>query len=427
MASILPFRGIYFNFKKANNLKKVTCPPYDVISPQEQDRFYRLHPYNVIRLILGKESPKDNGKDNRNIRAAHFFKTWVSKEILKQEFSPAIYVYRLTYPYGNRQHTSLGFIALSRLEDWQRKKVLPHEDTFAKFKTDRLNLLRATKANFESILSLYPSSAKIEKILKKAVKSRPMMKFKDEQNIEHTVYSLSDPRDIAVIKKEMAKKILFIADGHHRYQAALNFSRELSRSKPLSNGQMSNYMMMTFMDMSKSNLTILPTHRVVYNLPGFSHKKLFDNLALYFTIEKVSARALSLRLKERKNKNVTFGLCLKGGQYFILTLKPKLNINKLVREEKSLAWKKLDVSILQKLILERLDGFNPDKNLFYTRSAEEALRKVKDGSAQMAFLLNPTTIEDIKAVASRGEKMPHKSTYFFPKLRSGLIMRKIEN
>ncbi len=426
MADIISFRGIYFKPQKENKLKNVTCPPYDVISPKRQEYFYRLHPHNVIRLILGRKKSSDTKAINRHSRAAKYFKDWLNTGILEKEKSPCIYIYRQKYSFQNKRYSPVGFIALSRLESWREKKILPHEVIFSKYKNDRLQLLRASKANFESILALYPHSARIEKILRKGIVSRPFLKIIDEEKVEHAIYPLSSLKEISVIKKEMKKRPLFIADGHHRYQAALNFSREVNRSKSPPKYKKADYLMVTFMDMERSKLTIFPTHRIVSKLPRFSSKRFLDSLRPYFQVEKVSSKIFYQQLKKEAGGQTAFGLFLGGDNYFLIKLKTRLDLKRLIKEKKSTAWKKLDVAILHKLIFDKVLKGRANNYLSYTRSAKEAERKVKTGQAKMAFFLNPTKIEDIQSIASRGERMPPKSTYFYPKLRSGLIMREID-
>ena len=426
MVDIKPFRGIYFELKKAKPLKKLTCPPYDIISPKDQEHFYRLHPYNVVRLVLGKNRSTDSKDSNRNSRSGRYFQNWLKKGILEKETNPIIYIYRQRYTFRNKVYAPLGFMALSRLEDWRRKKVLPHEVTFDKFKIDRLKLLRRTKANFESILALYSHSARIEKVLKKAVKSPPFLKILDEDRVEHAIYRLSNKREIAMIQREMKKRPLFIADGHHRYQASLDFSREAARSKTSLKYKAAHYIMVTFMDMERSNLTIFPTHRLVGRLPRFSSKQFFESLEPCFQVKKVSAGNFHSQLKKEGKRFTAFGLYLGGDQYFLIKLKPQIDLRNLIKGNKSFAWKKLDVNVLHRLILEKLLNGGKDNRLYFTRDPKEARDEVKNGKSQMAFLLNPTRIDDIRSVASRGERMPPKSTYFYPKLRSGLIMREME-
>ena len=426
MAGIKPFRGIYFELKNDKLLKKLTCPPYDIISPKDQDYFYRLHPCNVVRLVLGKNRSADSKGSNRNSRSGQYFQNWLKKGILKKEASPYIYIYRQKYTHRNKIYTPLGFVALSRLEDWRRKKVLPHEVTFDKFKIDRLKLLRKTKANFESILALYSHSARIEKILRKAVKFPPFLKILDEEGVEHTIYRLSNRKEVSTIQQEMKEKPLFIADGHHRYQASLDFSREAARSKSSSKCKDAHYIMVTFMDMQGSNLTIFPTHRLIRRISRFSYKQFFESLEPCFQVKKVSAGNFRSQLEKEGKKITVFGLYLGRNQYFLIKLRPEVDLKGLIKENKSSVWKKLDVSVLHKLILEKLLNSRKDNQLYFTRDAEEARDVVKNGKFKMAFLLNPTRIEDIRSVASRGERMPPKSTYFYPKLRSGLVMREMD-
>ena len=426
MADIKPFRGIYFELKNEKLLKKLTCPPYDIISPGDQEYFWRLHPCNVVRLVLGKNRSTDSKGNNRNSRSGQYFQDWLKKGILEKEASPCIYIYRQRYTYRNKVYTPLGFIALSRLENWRRRKVLPHEVTFDKFKIDRLKLLRKTKANFESILALYSHSARIEKILGKAVKSPPFLKILDEERVEHAIYRLSNKKEVFAIQQEMKKRPLLIADGHHRYQASLDFSREAARFKSLSKCKGAHYIMITFMDIERSNLTIFPTHRLIRRIPRFSYKQFFENLELYFQLKKVSAGNFRSQLEKEGKRFTVFGLYLGGDRYFLITLKPEVDLKSLIKENKSPVWKRLDVSVLHKLILEKLLNSRKDNQLYFTRDAEDAREMVKNGKFRMAFLLNPTGIDEIRSVASRGERMPPKSTYFYPKLRSGLIMREMD-
>ena len=419
MAFIAPFKAIYYDPRKVD-LRRVTAPPYDIISSSDQSFFYRRSPYNAVRLILGEKRPGDNRRNNRNIRAALFFRRWLGEGVLREDVSPAVYVYRQRYKIGGKTYSPLGFIALSRLEEFRKKKVLPHEVIFSRYKNDRLNLLKATAANFESILALYPGKTEVRKILRTGARGQPLLRVLDTSKVEHVVYPLREKSAINAIRRALSEEKIFIADGHHRYQAALSYWREKSRRGEKKEGI--RYLLTTFMEMDEKDLLLFPTHRVVKKAPDFSFASFRQAVSPLFSLSREKPDRIMSKLKTAGGKSPSFALLI-GDKTFILSLKQGIDPSGIIREKKSREWKKLDVAILQHLIFPHILGSAADDRIFYTRDGKEAFDLVRSGKYPMAFLLNPPSMEQVRDIASRGEKMPPKTTYFYPKLLSGLVMR----
>ncbi len=393
MAEIIPFRGIRYN---KLNLAKVVTPPYDVISNEERDRYYSAHKNNVIRLILGKEFPGDNSKNNRYTRAGEYLESWIKSGVLKQDTESSIYVYEQEYYYRGEKKRLRGFIALVRIEGGV---ILPHEETLSKSVSDRLKLMRATNANLCPIYVLYSDPNKIlEPALK--VKQKPAVDIKFD-GIRHRVWKVSDAEIIKKIKENMKDKKLFIADGHHRYKTAIAFRNAMRRKKSCG---MHDYVMTFLANMDSGGITILAAHRLV----RASNIQLVKQ---YFDVEVLNKR--SMLEKMRSNKH-TFGMYCGRKQYYLLTLKHEKILDEVIKEK----WKRLDVIILHTLLLKHAE-------VEYVIDAEKAIQLVDEGKYQIAFFLNPTKVEQVKEVALAKEKMPGKATYFYPKLLTGLVMNKL--
>ena len=442
MADILPFKGVLYNPEKVKDLSRVATPPYDVISPEEQERFYSRDKYNFIRLDLGKEFPEDTGRNNRYTRAADCLSGWRSDKILVQDNEPSIYFYELTYDIqGGLQKIMKGFIALCRLEDFKTGKIVPHEYTLSKPKSDRLNLLKACQANLSLIFSLYSSpNSRINSSIEKNIgSSAPGIDVFDDNNTRHRLWSVSDTAIIDLIKNEMKNNTVYIADGHHRYEASLNYRNELrEKGATTGNENPSDYIMMYFANMDEPGLTVLPTHRLLYNLPESKVKRITEGLNSNFQLkyfpfslngESGARKQLLDAMKNAAPKEHLMGMYIKGdSRYILLSIKDEALMQK-GSSAKPFAWRRLDVAILQSLILEDILGLSEEslkkqENLSYVKDIEEALQKVNSGKYQIAFLLNPTKIEEIRDVTGAGERMPQKSTYFYPKFFTGLVFYK---
>ncbi|MDO8885686.1 DUF1015 domain-containing protein [Candidatus Oleimmundimicrobium sp.] len=439
MIEIKPFKGITYNNRKIN-LKDVTAPPYDVISPEELENFYRKSEYNVVRLVLGKNEPGDNGLNNKYTRSANYLKNWLNQNVLLPSDKPAIYIYKQKYKAKGRDVSRVGFIALLKLEDFESGKVLPHEKTFPKAKVDRLNLLRACETNFSQVFSLYlDPEGKIDNILKKFPDDKSTIKIIDEDRANHTLHQVFDEKIIKKISQLMKDKTIFIADGHHRYETALNYRNEMRKKINNYSGiEGFNYVMMMFVNMNDEGLSVLPVHRVIKDISLPDENEILEKAANFFKIESFKfnegnkekiKNIFSQRLSAEFNKTHAFGIYPGTNKYHLLILKDENIMDKLIPSEHSQDWKKLDITILHSLLIEKIIGIK-DKNLIkhksikFTPDENEALELVDKGEYKIALLVNPTKVEEVRAVASNREKMPQKSTYFYPKLLTGLVINK---
>ena len=446
MAKIIPFKGILYNKEKIRDIKDVVAPPYDVISPAEQEELYKRHENNVVRLILGKESDSDTPDNNRYTKARDSFDSWQRDSILIKDAFPSIYVYSQEYHLGETEgfekKRRLGLIALSKLEDFGEGKIHPHENTLAKPKEDRLKLMQHCNANFSSIFGLFSDPSKrIDSVLKDYMRHSPLYDLVDDAGMRHTLWAIRDNRAIQIITSVMSDKQIFIADGHHRYETAINYRNEMRGKLPdFSGEELYNYVMMYFTNTNSEGLSILPIHRLVSNLSDFDKKKIVEKAGEFFNIEKLSfnesdektvKQKLFSDIKERGEKEHIFGMYLGNDEYLLLTLKDEDVLDRLITNSRHPSWKKLDVTILHTLLIEKVlriseKNLAEQKNITYTISGDEAIKDVKAGKYQIALFLNPTKIEDVKDVAAAGEKMPQKSTFFYPKLITGLVMNKLE-
>jgi len=416
MPRIEPFRGILYNREKVD-IAWVVAPPYDIIPPKMQDDLYHSDAHNVVRLILGKEKAGDSKDYNKYKRAREFFNKWLNENILVRDEKPAIYVYSEEYSAGGAKKTQIGFIAAMKIEE--SSKVRPHENTFPKPKQDRLSLTREVKANLSCIFTLFDDkNKKAEKILGAAIKGKPLFDF-EYDNVRHKLWRLEDRSQIDKLKKLMLKKEIFIADGHHRYEVARMYKEETGNE----------YVMTYFTPVSAKRLTILATHRLVKNIymdvGNFAGK-----LREFFNVEKMkSLDQLLKKMSAAKASEYLFGVYFKDKTFYLLRLKPSAAPDKIIKENRSKAWKRLDVSVLHCIIFDRIlglkDKVKDEDNIVYTRDPEEAMEEVNRGSFEAAFFLNPTKAAQVRDVARIGDKMPHKSTYFYPKLLSGLVINKL--
>ena len=437
MADIIPFKGIRYNKEKNKDPNLVMTPPYDIISPVQQEMYYNRDEYNMIKLDLVKEFPTDTEQDNRYTRASDTFAQWLSNRVLVGEEIPSIYFYEVLYTKYGPEKKMKGFIALCRLEEFGKGKVVPHEYTLSKPKSDRLNLLRSCQANFSLIFSLYSSvDGKINKTIEGNLKnSAPDTDVVDDNGDRHRLWIVSDPAIIEAVQKEMKEKTVYIADGHHRYEASLNYRNE-ARQK--SGEGPYDYIMMFFANMDEPGLTVLPTHRLISGVSEDKINSLHDSLVKYFRIkdfdftngnESVARRQLLDAMKKAGPQDHFLGMYIKGeNKYSLLELKGE-DVLLEIQSGKPLSWRRLDVSILQSLILQDILGFSEDsisrqENLCYVKDVDDSIRKVRDEEYQAAFLLNATKIEEIRDVTETGERMPQKSTYFYPKCLTGLVINK---
>jgi len=441
MATIIPFRGVQYDLAKAGDIADLVCPPYDIISQDQQQALYRRNPHNVIRLEYGLESPADTETDNRYTRAASTLDEWFQAGILKQSEQPALYVYEMEFGSGKKRRKLRGFVCMVRIEDYESGIVKPHETTLSGPKTDRLNLLRSCKAGFSQIYSLVSDETGNIGAILGTVAQRPEREVTADDGVVHRIWTLSDAAAINTIVADVANKPLFIADGHHRYDTALNYRNERRKAAGTFTGTEGfNYVPMFLARIEDPGLVILPAHRALFNLSDFHPKRFEEDLNKYFNIERIDFTKKS-ELADRKtvldtmahraDHGHTFGMRIKGEHsYYLLRLRNAADMDALI-PNKAPAYRRLDVSILHHLIIDKLLGIRMEThklglNIEYIKDADAAIKRVETGSAEAIFLMNPTKVLEVKEVAMAGERMPQKATYFYPKLLTGLVMNKLE-
>jgi uncharacterized protein (DUF1015 family) len=445
MASIHPFRALRYDPKRVTPSDVVT-QPYDKITPQSQERYYAASPYNLVRLILGKREAGDNDQNNVYTRASAFFREWRRQGIFLQDAQPSIYVYSQTFtaPGIRSEVERRGFIALGRIEDYTAGVVFRHEQTLAKPKADRLQLLQTTRSHFGQIFMLYNDSGEVDALL--VQDSAPTTEVADEYGVRHRMWRVSDPSLVELVRGKMRDKKLIIADGHHRYETALNYRNERRAAEaqpvgaPRERGNTAamlrsleteappyDLVMMTFVNMNSPGLVILPTHRVVSGLASFSPGEFSTSARAYFNVEEVdpsvdATRATAI-LREAGHVGTAILAATNSQIWLLHTPKAPASMfpNLSIRQQA------LDVVQLHKVLLEGVlklseESIRDQQNLAYVRDAAEALSAVRTGGANIAFLINPCRISQVRDIAFAGEVLPQKSTDFYPKLLSGLTI-----
>jgi len=430
MADIRPFRALRYDLQKVSAAQVVT-QPYDKITTAMQERYYAASPYNLVRIILGRRAADENAGDNVYTRAAAYARKWRGEGIFRQDSAPSIYTYSqaFTAPSGSKFERK-GFIALGRVEDYSAKVVFRHEQTLSKPKADRLDLLRATRAHYEQLFLLYEDSGEVDSLLAPGPNAVPAIEVADEYGVTHRVWQISDPGAIAAVQKKMSDKKLVIADGHHRYETAINFRDECRAAAGAGSNPQAPYefVMMTFVNMNDPGLLVLPGHRVVHSLGSFSVDAFQKSSRRFFEVEEVDtaldgARATAL-LHERGLAGTAL-LAVTADRAFLLH-SPKTAAAQFF-SGLSPRQQALDVVQLHKVLLEVVlnlseESIRNQQNLSYLRDASEALDQVRKGTANITFLMNPCPVAQVRDIAFAGEVMPQKSTDFYPKLLSGLTI-----
>ena len=426
MAEIKAFKAMRFS-DKAGSIGSVCCPPYDIISPEQRQAFLEQNPYNIIRLELPKvEHETDEAYDV----AGETVRDWLSEGILGIDEKPGIYIYEMEFTAYAKKYSVKGYISLVKLEEFSKGVILPHEETLSKAKRDRFSLMCATGCNFSQIYSLYnDKDGSVFSLIEKASAGKPDNEFTDGDGVIHRLWCCYDEEILNAISAGMANKKLYIADGHHRYETALRFRNHI-RTLGIEAGS-SEYIPMMLVNLENDGLVVFPTHRIVRDLEDFDIDAVIEKCSDYFEIAGMQDRheAEAQLSKAYDNGKKAFVLYCRNGGYTLLTLKDTEVMNKLMPNA-SKALRELDVSVLHTLILERIFGIDKENmanqiNLTYTRDSNEAVDCVEKGIADCCFLLNPTRVSEISDVATAGEKMPQKSTYFYPKLTTGLVLNKI--
>ncbi len=437
MALIRPFNITHYDTSLNGVLDKLITPPYDVISPQEQESFYAAHPYNIIRLVLGKQFPSDCEVDNRYTRAAQTLTQWLRQGVLIREKEPGIAIYQMSFqlPEGGIQ-TIDGIVALVKVDDYGTGKVLPHEKTYTGPKEDQLRLLRACRSNFTPIHGLFEDDSNaVAQAYSELLKVRPLQETKDSQGCVHKVWIIRDEHLLTCVTDLIKDKTIFIADGHHRYETARAYRAEVERTQLKIPDDSHEYVMMYLTSMNHPGLTILPAHRMVKGLTDFDLNNILNRLSQLFEIENLcywngnrgeSVRMMLDRLKASANVGGQFGFVVHGDECLrLLRLKDFEMLDSVMDPSIPSSLRALDVTILSELVLGKafgLDKISGEGNIEYTPLANDALKRVFDGEVQASFILNPTRVDQMRVAAELGHKLPHKSTYFYPKLSSGLVI-----
>lgn len=438
MMQVKPFKAFRFDAAVVGDAGSCIAPPYDVISPAQQQSLYKKSEYNIVRITKGKTTSSDTADNNPYTRAADYLNAWIKRGVLKQDSTEAIYAYVQDFKLASAQFRRYSFIALAKLEKFG-PMVRPHEQTLNEPKTDRLNLKRATASDFGMPLMLYEDKQKIaDNIIEKAADQKPLIDFLDEQDVRHRIFAITAKKDIDAITKMMLAKPCIIADGHHRYETAMVYSKETSDPAAA-------YRMLAFTNTENEGLVVLATHRILGNLRDFDAVKLIAALKEDFEIaeykftprpgDKAAAKQkmLAQMKTEYNNDETAFGIYAGNNTFYTIALKNKQAMNS-VAPNMSDHWRVLDVAVLHKLIFEKLLGIG-EKQLAdgacleyikdTDKAIDESIAKVDSGQKQAAFFTNPVKMQQIKMVTAAGEKMPQKSTYFYPKIYSGLTINKL--
>ena len=420
MAIVKPFKGLRFQ-KSAGPIEELVCPPYDIISEEERKNFLANNKHNVIRLELPKEG------DDVYKKASEVLEAWLENNIVATESDDKFYIYEEKFVVEGEEKSFKGVIARVKLTEFSEGVVIPHENTLSAAKEDRFNLMCATGCNFSQVYCLFEDkNKKITDILESVESTQAINELTDGEGVTHRLWTLDADCGLTEL---FADKCLYIADGHHRYETALRY-REHERNNGANADAASEYVMMMLVPMESEGLVVFPTHRIVHSLDQFDGRQMLINAREFFHVGEISSYAsLERNLKEHYDLGkITFGAYV-SGRFYLLTLKSNPTLKELLPELHE-TLRTLDVSVLHSLILEKLMGIDKENmakqiNLKYTRDANEAVESVDNG-ANCAFFLNPTRVEQIAAVGSAGQKMPQKSTYFYPKLITGLVMNKIK-
>jgi uncharacterized protein (DUF1015 family) len=434
MAKIYPFRALRYDPAKVA-VTNVVTQPYDKITPSMQHRYYSASPYNLVRVILGKAELGDDEQHNVYTRAAASLQQWRAEQVLVRDPEPSIYLYTQTFRVPGdsweTQRERRGFIAAGQIEEYDQKVVFRHERTLSKPKADRLNLLRATQAHFGQIFMLYSDPAGAVDFA--MAQSRPPdVEVRDEYDVIHRMWKVSDPATVQKVQAGMADKRLIIADGHHRYETALNYRNEMRKQFGVVADAPYERLMMTFVNMDAPGLAVLPTHRVVFGLKDFDVSSTIAKLGRYFDVEDLGpvtdVNAATEKLRE-SGKERTALLAVTANSGFLLRALPNQQSNALAGQSEQ--QRALDVVQLHKLVLEETLGMSEEdirnqEHLKYLREARDAVEEVHHG-ANVAFLMNPVRIDHVRDIAFSGEVLPQKSTDFFPKLLSGLTIYSLED
>lgn len=433
MPEIQAFRAVRYNLGHVGSLSDVIAPPYDVIGPELQEELYNKHPANVVRLILNRQEASDDEQNNRYTRAKRFLKAWQSEGVLFTEADPAIYVYHQQFTSEGRTHVRRGFMARMRLSRFGEGLVFPHEETLSGPKIDRLMLTAVCKANLSQVFGLYPDpEGEVQGPLEQSVGAQTPLEAADHLGVVHRLWPVTDVSVIANVAGRIGPKPVFIADGHHRYETACNYRQQIYDSGALKVDHPANFVLMHFIAMEDPGLIVLPTHRLFVGLPELSAEELAARLGEFFSTrpagEGPDAATAVWEDIETSDDKATIGLFTsKDGRWTIACLTEAGRAKMAeVAAEHGPEWRSLGVSVLHRLVVPLVAGQVEVPKPNYVHLVNEVVAGLKSGQSPLAALVMPASVGDIRDVSSQGERMPAKSTYFYPKLASGLVINPLE-
>lgn len=436
MADVRPFRGTHYNPGTIGDISSVLCPPYDIITPQMQQELYQRSKYNFVRVECNRELPQDTAEDNRYTRASTALEDWVQQGALVTDGKPVIYLYDQYFTHLVKGYKRRSIIAVVRLEEWATGGIRPHEGTLGAPKADRINLIRACQANTSSILALYEDQGqRISGLLAEQAQKEPFIASVNAEEEMHYVWAMVEPSVINQICHNLANKPLYIADGHHRYESALAYKHEQMSHLPSITGEEPfNFIMMTLVDISDPGLLILPPHRLVRGISKANLDTLLPKLESFFDVEEIPLGTAGVwpkvdNLLDSHSAQDTLALFGLSPKYLhILRLRDASSASQLMPFFHTDLYKRLMVSVVDHVILEKLlevdAGGKESAILDYSYDIQEAVSRVVNQEYQLAVLLSPVKVNAVKDIADAGDRMPRKSTYFYPKLPSGLIINK---
>ncbi len=425
MAEISPFQGVRYNPNVVKVLNEVICPPYDIISPREQELFYDRSEYNIIRLEHGMVHKNDNKKNNKYTRAREQFTQWLSGGILTVDRDPTFYIYEQGFTYKGDYRKRIGLMACVRLEPFSRRIIFPHEETITGVKSDRLELMSALNADVSPILGLFDDPGnKIAKLMTdRMLPGRLLINISNGEET-HRMWKANEPEFVQRVSHFMAPKAIYIADGHHRYETALAYQDKRAKGSVSQGSEGYNYILMTLVSFSDPGILMLPVHRVVRKIQPEALQEFRSHVADYFDVGVLPLTESNL---EEKNGTDIRVLGLEKDGIVNLRLKPSAPLRDMLPPGHSQHFYRLDVSIVEHVILHKLlAGANKDGNVSYTADTVQALSSIRSGESQMAFLLNTMPASYIKLITDANDRMPRKSTYFYPKLPTGLVINRLD-
>jgi len=429
MAQLLPFRGYRYAPEHVADMTDVVAPPYDRVYPDVQEACYERSDFNIVRIIKGKEQAGDDEQKNVYSRAADHLRRWIEEGILQRDSTPALYAYHQTYSFGGERLTRKGIIALGKLEP---EKVHAHERTLKGPREDRLKLIRATEANFGHIFMLYSDPNRTaDAVAAEAIEgTTPDIEATDADGNLHQVWAITDSETIARIQGALSEKDLYIADGHHRYETAVNYMRECEEKgwKPAA-AESFDARMMTLFNVNEPGTSIRPIHRMVHGLRSFDLEQFLSKASERFEVERVGDMQAMTEAVAEAGKHA-FGLATQDA-FAVLKLREGVDLHELVSADRSNDYVNLDVAVLHAGILEELLGIDAkalEEQTFvtYTVDVAKAEKALASGAEQAFFFMNATRADEVVRVADHGEKMPQKSTDFYPKLLTGLVLTVME-